>query len=235
LTRPQEAPATDAISKNKNWAGFGQVNSANDQVAAGLDGHPPNVQSASKPMHKVSEKNSRTTPVTHRRDWGCSRMCEICPDSLHPGCCVVLRRAQVGCNGRQPARQPQVAPESTRLENHGRTANTSRGPLMEDSGLTPMAVALDTGQQRFVKRLSSVFDASKSNELHDYPPPGAQVGRLATREHAHCRRPETMCWPDPGEESVVKTTILEDNAVANRAAMLQATRKESKARSGAWT
>jgi len=28
---------------------------------------------------------------------------------------------------------------------------------------------------------------------------------------------ETMCWPDPGEEPVVKTIILDDNVAAKRA------------------
>jgi hypothetical protein len=41
-------------------------------------------------------------------------------------------------------------------------------------------------------------------------------------EHARGRRAETMCWPDPGEEPAVKTTILEDDAAAMRAAELWA-------------
>jgi len=44
-----------------------------------------------------------------------------------------------------------------------------------------------------------------------------------------------MCWPDPGEEPAVKTTILEDDTVAKRAAKLWAREKEGKAASGTWT
>jgi len=106
---------------------------------------------------------------------------------------------------------------------------------MRDSGLTPAAVALDARQQRFVARLASACEGSKSKELYDYPTPGAPVGRVAAIEHAHGRRAETMRWPDPGEEPAVKTTILEDDAAAKRATELWAREKEGKAGSGTWT
>jgi len=42
-------------------------------------------------------------------------------------------------------------------------------------------------------------------------------------------------WPDPGEKPAVKTTILEEDAVAKRAAEQWAREKEGKSESGTWT
>jgi hypothetical protein len=44
-----------------------------------------------------------------------------------------------------------------------------------------------------------------------------------------------MCWPVPGEKPAVKTTILEDDAAAKRAAEQGAKRMGSQAGSGTWT
>ncbi|KAF8539939.1 ribonuclease H-like domain-containing protein [Trichophaea hybrida] len=43
-----------------------------------------------------------------------------------------------------------------------------------------------------------------------------------------------MCWPDPMEEPIVKTIILDDNVAAKRAAKRWARDKERKAESGVW-
>jgi len=44
-----------------------------------------------------------------------------------------------------------------------------------------------------------------------------------------------MRWPDPGEKPAVKTTILEDDTEAKRAAELWAKEKEEMSGSGTWT
>jgi hypothetical protein len=44
-----------------------------------------------------------------------------------------------------------------------------------------------------------------------------------------------MRWPDPGEKPAVKTTILEYDTEAKRAAELWAKEKEGKSGSGTWT
>jgi len=116
----------------------------------------------------------------------------------------------------------------------GALPTTPRSALMRDSGLTSAAVALDARQQRFVARLANACEGSKSKELYDYPTSGAPVGRVAAIEHARRRRAETMCWPAPGEEPAVKTTILDDDAAAKRAAERWAREKEGKSGSGAW-
>jgi len=105
---------------------------------------------------------------------------------------------------------------------------------MTDSGFTPAVVALNSWQQRFASRLASACKGSKAEKLYDYPTPGPQVGRAAAIDHSHGRKPETMCWPDPGEKPAVKATILEDDAPAKWATELWARRKESKAASGTW-
>jgi len=117
----------------------------------------------------------------------------------------------------------------------GALPTTPRGALMTDSGLTPAAVALDARQQWFVARLASACEGSKSKKLYDYPTPGAPVGMVAVSEHARGRRTETMRWPDPGEKPAVKTTILEEDAAAKRAAERWVREKEGKAGSGTWT
>jgi len=98
---------------------------------------------------------------------------------------------------------------------------------MRESELTPAAVALGARKQWFMARLVSPCDGSKLKELYDHPTPGAPVGTAAGIEHARGRRADTMCWPDLAEEPVVKTTILEYEATAKRAAELCGRRKES--------
>jgi hypothetical protein len=74
----------------------------------------------------------------------------------------------------------------------GALPTTLRGAHMRDSGLTPAAAALDARQQRFMERLASACEGSKSKELFEYPTPDAPVGRVAAIEHARGRRAETM-------------------------------------------
>lgn len=58
---------------------------------------------------------------------------------------------------------------------------------------------------------------------------------MAAIEHACSRRAEMMRWPDLGEKPGVKTTILEDDTTATRAAKVWAKEKEGKLGSGTWT
>ena len=96
-------------------------------------------------------------------------------------------------------------------------------------------MALDARQQIFVARLANACKGSKSQELFEYPAPGEPVGRVAAMEHACCRRAETMRWADPGEKTAVKTTILEDDTEAKRAADLWAKEKAGESGSGTWS
>ena len=96
-------------------------------------------------------------------------------------------------------------------------------------------MALDARLHRVVARLPNACDGSKSQDLFEYPTRGAPVGRVAAIEHAHCRRAETIHWPDPGQKPAVKTTIIEDDTSAQRAAELRAKKTGGKLGSGTWT
>jgi hypothetical protein len=85
-----------------------------------------------------------------------------------------------------------------------------------------------------VARLGNAYEGSKSKKLFEYPTRGAPVGRVAAIEHARGRRVETMRCPGPGEKPAIKTTILEDDIEAKRAAELWAKEKEGKSGSAIW-
>jgi len=102
----------------------------------------------------------------------------------------------------------------------GTRPTTPRGAPMRVSGLTPVAVALEAGQERFVVNLASVCEVSKLKELFKYPSPGAPVGSVAATEYTPGRRAEAMRWPDPGENAAEKTTIQEADTEAKGAAKL---------------
>lgn len=96
-------------------------------------------------------------------------------------------------------------------------------------------VAFDARYKRVVSLLVSAWEASKAKELYDLATPAAPVRSVAAIEHVRGRRVREMFCPDQVEKPEVKTIILEDNAVAIRAAELWARRKESNVRSGTWT
>jgi hypothetical protein len=77
-------------------------------------------------------------------------------------------------------------------------------------------VALDSKQQRFTARLANACEGFKLKEVHDYPTSGAPICRIIKKEHERGREVETMRWPNPEEESAVKTVILSDDAAAKR-------------------
>jgi len=54
------------------------------------------------------------------------------------------------------------------------------------------------------------------------------------KELEHGRTTEGMSWPAPGEESVVRTVILDDSTAAKRAAQRWAREKEAKVGAGVW-
>jgi len=109
----------------------------------------------------------------------------------------------------------------------GALPTTPRGALMRESGLTPAPVVLDSRQQRFAARLADAC-SGKLKELHRSPSSGAPICRVIEEEHEHGRTTEGMMWPAPGEESVVRTIILDDTTAAKRTAQRWAREKEAK-------
>jgi len=88
---------------------------------------------------------------------------------------------------------------------------------MRDSGLTPTCIILESRQQHFVARLANTC-SNKLRKLHQNPSSGAPECRAVKNDHEHGRTTEGMSWPPLGEESVVRTVILDDASAAKRAA-----------------
>jgi hypothetical protein len=104
---------------------------------------------------------------------------------------------------------------------------------MREAGPTPAPVILDSRQQRFTARLANAC-SNKLKELHQNPSSGAPICRAVKKEHEHGRTTEGMNWPTPGEESVVRTIILDDDTAAKRAAQCWAREEEAKLGAGVW-
>ena len=185
-------------------------------------------------MKKLTASKARLRSLT-----GAQGIVPPCVRAVQVACiqAVALYRSKLWCDLNKGSWRDdlQLLLNQQARSTWGALPTTLRGTLMRDSGLTPVAVALDASQQRFVSRLASTCEGSKAKELYDCPTPGALVGRVAAIEHARSRRTEMMCWPDPGEKRAVKPIILEDDAAAKRAAELWERRKESKAGSSTWT
>jgi len=110
---------------------------------------------------------------------------------------------------------------------------TPRGTLMRESGLRPAPVDLDSRQQRVAARLADM-GSGKLKELHLNPSSGAPICRVLKEEHEHGPTTEGIMWPAPGEESVVRTIILDDTTAARRTVQRWAREKEPKIAAGFW-
>jgi len=115
----------------------------------------------------------------------------------------------------------------------GALPTTEQGALMRESGLPLAVVILDARQQRFTARLANTC-SSKLRELHRNPTSGAPISKVIREEHEHRRTTEGTNWPPPGEESVVRTTILDDTTTAQSAAQCWAREMEAKVGAGVW-
>jgi len=96
-----------------------------------------------------------------------------------------------------------------------------------------LSTILDSRQQRFAARLANAC-SSKLKELHHNPSSSAPICKVIREEHEHGRTTEGMNWPPPGEESVVRTTILDDTTAAKSAVQHWAREKEAKIGAGVW-
>jgi len=104
---------------------------------------------------------------------------------------------------------------------------------MRDSGLTPTPVILESRQQRFAARLANTC-SNKVRKLHQNPSFGAPVCRAVNKELEHSLTTEGMSWSPPGEESVVRTVILDDASAAKGTAQRWASENEAKVGAGVW-
>jgi len=86
---------------------------------------------------------------------------------------------------------------------------TPRGALVRDCGLTPAPVMLESRRQHLAARLANTCSI-KLIQLDQNPSSGAPACRAVRKEYEHGRTTEGMSWPTQGEESVVRTVILDD-------------------------
>jgi len=115
----------------------------------------------------------------------------------------------------------------------GVLTTTAQGALMRQSGLTPGQVISDSRQQRFTARLANACN-SKLQEIHHNPSSGAPICKVIRSEHEHGRITEGTDWPPLAEESVVRTTILDDTTAAKCAAQRWARENDAKVGAGVW-
>jgi len=108
-----------------------------------------------------------------------------------------------------------------------------RGVLMRESGLTPARVILESRQQQFAARLGNAC-SNELKELHEDTSSGTPICRVVDAEHQHGQTAEGMCWPDLGNELVVKPIILEDKSIAKGTLQRWAREKEAEVGVGVW-
>ena len=88
-----------------------------------------------------------------------------------------------------------------------------------------MPVILDSRKLRFAARLANTC-SSKLKELQHNPSSGAPICKVFRDAHVHGRTTEGTEWPPPGQESVIRTTILDDTTPAKNPAQRWAREKE---------
>jgi len=94
-------------------------------------------------------------------------------------------------------------------------------------------VILGPRQQRFTARLANSC-SSKLKEVHHNPSSGAPICKDIMEENEHGRTTDGTDWPLPGEESVVRTTILDDRTTAKNTTQRWARQIEAKVGAGVW-
>jgi len=104
---------------------------------------------------------------------------------------------------------------------------------MTVSGLTPAPVILDSRQRRFAARLENA-GSIMLKDLHKNPSSAAPICRVVRKKHEHGRTTKGMNWPTPGQEPVVRTTILGDTTAAKIAAQCWAIEKQTNIGEGVW-
>jgi len=113
----------------------------------------------------------------------------------------------------------------------GMLPTTPWGALITEAGLTPTSVILDYRQQQFAARLANAC-VTMLKKLHQNPSSSALICRVGNQEHEHGRTTKRMNSAAPGEESVVRMFILDDEIAAKRAAQCCAREKEAKLEQG---
>jgi len=98
---------------------------------------------------------------------------------------------------------------------------------MRESGLSLVLVILDYRPQRFAARLANAC-CSKLKELHHISSCSALIWTIIREEHEDGWATESTDWLPPDEQSVVRTTILDNTTAAKSTAQCLAREKEAK-------
>jgi len=117
--------------------------------------------------------------------------------------------------------------------NPGALPTTPWGALMRESGLTTAPVIVDSREPQSAVRVADAR-SSKLKMLHWNPSCGAPICRVLGEEYEHGRTTEGMLWPAPGDESVVRPTILHDATSAKGTAQRWAKENEAKIGAVVW-
>jgi len=76
-----------------------------------LDGHLPDVQKSSQPIHKEGQGSRIPIVPTHQDTWNGPRVSVSCSDSLCSSCRAVWKRARLGPIGDLPTRESSTPPQ----------------------------------------------------------------------------------------------------------------------------
>jgi len=104
---------------------------------------------------------------------------------------------------------------------------------MRDSGLTPTLVILESRQQSFAATLANAC-SNELRKLHQNQSSRTPESGPVKTQHENGRTTESISWPAPGQESVVRTVIPDDATAAQTATQRWARQKEEHVKAGVW-
>jgi len=133
--------------------------------------------------------------------------------------------------GRQDNLQLQLNRQATSIL--GMLPMTLCGALIGKYRLTHVLVILDSRQLWLAGRLPDTC-GSKLKALHSNPSCNALICRVVKKEHEEGRITKGINWPAPGEESVVRTPILNNATAVNNTFLCLSREKEDEIGATVW-
>jgi hypothetical protein len=142
---------------------------------------------------------------------------------------VTIYGRELWCDPREVGKQDdlQLLLNRQAISILGTLHTTPWGAVIRESGLSTARVILDSRQQHFAARIGNA-SSDKLKERHKNPSSGAPICRAVKKQHEHGRKTVGMNTPAPGEEPVVKTTVLHNTTVAKCAVQHGASETEAK-------